>query len=55
MLQILLALLLVPITYWVYKWVIKPMKEKKRYAKLFRSHGYKVLELPFKPIGAPYF
>jgi len=49
------GLLIILAIYLTYKWVIYPRKELARYAKLFKTHGYKVIEMPFKPYSAPFF
>ena len=55
MLGYILSVTIFSLAWFLYKWVIRPMKQKRHYAKLFRDKGFKVLELPFKPLGAPYF
>jgi hypothetical protein len=43
------------LTRFIYRWIVAPMRLKSHYARLFRAKGYRVLELPFKPVGAPYY
>lgn len=38
--------------YLVYTYYIKPRNQCKHYVKLFKSMGYRVYELPFKPLSA---
>jgi hypothetical protein len=54
MLAILVACLLLCLSYFVYKWVIRPMKLNTSYGKHFRDRGFSVVELPFRPYSAPF-
>jgi hypothetical protein len=52
-----LALVLVVLVavYCINRWIITSMRVRSQYVRMFRAQGYKVIELPFKPLGAPYF
>ena len=53
--MILYLLLLIIIVFLAFKFIWKPWKLHKWYAQNFRQQGYKVLEVPFQPFGAPFF
>ena len=42
------------LTYLIYKIVIVPWRVKASYVKMFRDKGYKVYELPYNFLAAPY-
>jgi len=50
-----LGMLLLVMAYLLYIWVVLPKKRMARYAKKFRDHGYKVVELPFVPYSASFY
>ena len=55
MFALLLALIVSVATYLAWKLYFKPKKMRRHYTELFRKNGYKVAELPFKPLATPYY
>ena len=55
MLEYFLTILILLGAYTIVRCVILPKRERNQYAKLFRKHGYRVIELPYQPFGAPYY
>ena len=41
--------------YLAYTFYLHPKKMRKYYARVCRKHGYKAIELPFSPLGAPFY
>ena len=52
MIYILIPILI--LKYLIYKIVIVPWRVKASYVKMFRDKGYKVYELPYNFLAAPY-
>jgi hypothetical protein len=50
-----LAVLIITVAYYAYKIVIAPRRLKAHYVQAFKNKGYRVMELPYQPAGAPYF
>ena len=50
-----LYLFLLVIAFLAFKFIWKPWRLHKWYAHNFRNQGYQVLEVPFRPFGAPLF
>jgi hypothetical protein len=44
--------LVVVVTYLYLKFYLKPKQACKRYARMLKDMGYRVYELPFRPLGA---
>ena len=42
------------LTYFIYQKMIVPSRLMNSYTNAYRSRGYKVLQLPYKLIGAPF-
>ena len=55
MLEYIFAGLLLAAVYLLHSWLIRPRREITRYTRLFRSYGYKVVQLPYNPLGAPFY
>jgi hypothetical protein len=45
---------LVLIVYLLYSWIIYPKKMMAHYTRMFKSQGYRVIELPFRPFGSSF-
>lgn len=50
MIEAVLSILIVFLTYIFYIIWVKPVRAMKNYAKLLRSRGYKVYEMPYSPM-----
>lgn len=48
--EILVSLVLIGVVTLAYTFYIKPKSIMKNYAKILRSKGFKVLEIPFNPL-----
>ena len=51
--EYILTFIIIFLAYLYFKWVIRPKKLMKSYAKMYKDRGYKVIELDYNPIGAP--
>jgi hypothetical protein len=51
----LLGMLFFLTAYFLYTWVVRTKKRMARYVKLFREHGYKVVELPYVAYSAYFY
>ena len=43
------------VAYLLNKFYLQPMRVRKQYMKTLKNLGYRVYELPYKPLGAPIF
>ena len=48
-------LLVIFISFIIYKLILKPIKLKSHIAKSFRNGGYRIKEYTYNPIGAPIY
>lgn len=55
MIAYIFAIAVLALAFFFYQKILIPSRLKAHYAKSYRSQGYKVLELPFKFMGAPFF
>jgi hypothetical protein len=47
--------ILMLLLYITYSYLLLPLRLKKKHTEEFRKQGFKVLELPYKPLSMPYF
>jgi hypothetical protein len=52
--EYLAALAIILLGYFIYSKIIPKYKLKRSYAKHFKEQGFKVLDVPFRPYGAPF-